>query len=297
LSTDFADAAEVELFRSAERKPCLELALVLRATGIPHRVDSVRGAHVLVVPGSFAERAHVQLEAYIAENRGWPPPEVRLPKLAGSVESALVYCAVILSVFFLERGHAFALDWWSAGKVDARLVREGKLWRCATALTLHTDLHHLASNLFFGALFGGLLCQSFGVGLTWFTILASGFFGNLANAWIQSPDHTSVGASTAVFGALGAQVAFTWLRKTALRQRAARRWLPVLMGLVMLGYLGFGGERTDFMAHVAGFACGFALGAAAALLTERVYLRRSTQAMYAAGTLLTLAAAWALALT
>ena len=41
------------------------------------------------------------------------------------------------------------------------------IWRAVTALTLHSDLAHLAGNAFFGGVFGVLLAQILGGGLAW----------------------------------------------------------------------------------------------------------------------------------
>ena len=72
-----------------------------------------------------------------------------------------------------------------------------------TALGLHADSVHLAGNLVFGLVFGFLAGERLGWGLAWFGMLLAGALGNTLNAFVQAPDHTSVGASTAVFATLG----------------------------------------------------------------------------------------------
>jgi rhomboid protease GluP len=57
----------------------------------------------------------------------------------------------------------FSQDWWSAGAAQAGLIADGEWWRAVTALGLHADLSHLASNLAFGSLLGLLLAQILGV--------------------------------------------------------------------------------------------------------------------------------------
>ena len=49
-------------------------------------------------------------------------------------------------------------------------VLDGQWWRTITALTLHSGLAHLISNLVFGCAFGGLAAHSLGSGLAWFSI-------------------------------------------------------------------------------------------------------------------------------
>ena len=68
---------------------------------------------------------------------------------------------------------------------------------------------------------------------------------NVLNAWVQSPAHRSIGASTAVFAALGLLVTYTWrrgyLRDTPWRARIA----PIVAGLGLLAFTGTAGENTD----------------------------------------------------
>ena len=59
-------------------------------------------------------------------------------------------------------------------------------------------------------------------------------------------------------------------------QRWARRWGPLVAGVILLGWTGAGGEGTqiDVTAHVAGFAVGAVLGATVALpRVQRVVAR------------------------
>ena len=90
--------------------------------------------------------------------------------------------------------------------------------------------------------------------------------GNLMNAGFyvgyRGEEHFSLGASTAVFGAVGLLAMLGFASKA--HESWARRALPLVMGVVMLGLYGASGENTDIMAHVLGFLGGvlvFGLGA------------------------------------
>ena len=100
-------------------------------------------------------------------------------------------------------------------------------------------------------------------------LLASGMLGNLANAWLQNPAHRAIGASTAIFGAVGLLAAISMVRyRHHLRPR--RRWtLPIAAALGLLSMLGAGGENTDIGAHLFGFLFGLPLGCGAELAMER----------------------------
>jgi len=66
-----------------------------------------------------------------------------------------------------------------------------------------------------------------------------------------------VGASTAVFGALGSLA--------ALPRHRRRPWIPLGAGLALLAFLGTS-KRADFAGHLFGFVAGVLLGAGVSLL-------------------------------
>jgi membrane associated rhomboid family serine protease len=152
-----------------------------------------------------------------------------------------------------------------------------------TALTLHGDLPHFIANLGFGLLFAAFLLPRFGTGVTWLGFVLSGAIGNLFNAWFYHAErHSSIGASTAVFGGLGMLMA--WELVDRLRSPRNRGMWPLLVpiggGLALLAYLGVGDEtanRVDYMAHLWGFVAGCGLGAVLALVRARENLPRSVQ--------------------
>ena len=165
-----------------------------------------------------------------------------------------------------------------------------------TALGLHADIGHLASNLAFGSGLGLLLTQLLGTGLAWLAILLAGAFGNALCALLQPATHAAVGASTAVFGALGILAALAWKRQVAIWRLRLRRWLPFAAGLMLLAYLGVGGERTDVVGHFAGFVAGTVLGTALAVGAPGLF--QGARAQWACGTVAfaLFALAWLLAL-
>lgn len=177
---------------------------------------------------------------------------------------SFVLYVVLLSALFAAQ---FFTEIQSAGRTDSVAMMNGEWWRAVTALTLHSDVVHLVSNLVAGIGFAVLLVRFFGAGASWFLILISGAAGNALNAWVHYPDaHYSIGASTAVFGALGLITGVgLWI---ALMQPAERwtmpRWLlPAFGGLTLLGLLGVGeglDGRIDVAAHISGFICGGLLG-------------------------------------
>ena len=129
-----------------------------------------------------------------------------------------------------------------------------------TALTLHLDVAHLVANLGFGVLFGYFAGQLLGPGVAWGSILVAATMANLGTGLVQTASHSSAGASTAVFATLGMLAAFGWRQRHPLRERWAYRYAPIVAGIALLAFLGVGGERTDVLAHLAGFASGAIVG-------------------------------------
>ena len=147
------------------------------------------------------------------------------------------------------------------------MIDRGEWWRPFTALFLHKDVGHLAGNLVGGVIFATLVARSVGPLLGWTMILACGTLGNIITSRLTYPEpFLSIGASTAVFAALGILSGFG-ISET-LRERVGQPWLritaPVLAGVILLGWLGGGHDpQTDVLGHVFGFGSGLAAGAAA----------------------------------
>jgi membrane associated rhomboid family serine protease len=233
---------------------------VLTSDGLSPNVRQEPEGFVLSVPIHEAERAADVISAYERENRereSQPEPEI---PATGDAVTGLTVSAALLLFFFLTGPRNPAVIWFELGSADAERILLGELWRTVTALTLHADLGHALANALFGALFLGATCGSLGAGVGCALILLSGAGGNLANALFQGSHHVSVGASTAVFGAVGLLSGLAVARRR--RQQSTRRpwWVPVGAGLALLAMLGTTGDRVDLWAHLFGLLVGAALG-------------------------------------
>ena len=247
-------------------------ALVLEARGIKLRIAPREPGCQLLVPVEEYDRALEELRQYEKHNRNWPPPPPVEPTRADNstpVIAILLLLAVFHHLTLLDAG-AFGLghiDWLRLGNAHAGRILQGEWWRLLTSLTLHSGWPHLFSNLCVGGLFIIRLCRDLGAGLGWLLLLSTGLLGNLVNAFLQAPDHRAIGASTAVFGVIGALAAMNLLRY---RLSLYRRWaLPLAGALGLLALLGAGGENTDLGAHLFGFAAGVGLGLLVEVLIQR----------------------------
>ena len=271
---------------------------MLEAAGIPSGMAGAGREHVLLVPEEHAERAAIELFRYVRENRDRAQDDDVPQPIAWSGGAALAYAFILSALYVAERRGSFGFDWMASGVADATMIRGGAWWRTITALGLHADFLHLASNLAFGAMFGVMLAQSIGVGLAWLAFLVTGAAGNWINAWLQLPSHASIGASTAIFGMLGVQVAHDWVRRRQIHYNLFRRWAPIAIGAALLAWLGGDGRqidptglpktlgdlnvalpKIDVGAHLLGFAVGLAVGGAVGWTRPHFRLTARQQAM------------------
>jgi membrane associated rhomboid family serine protease len=225
----------------------------------------------------------------------------RLPPAAPFARSGAVALALVLLGFAGAQWRpALGLDWTASGAAVASALRDGELWRAATALTLHLDVPHLLSNLVFGLAFSYLVLHGFGGGVGSLALVLAGILGNYTNAWVQPLEHASIGASTAVFGALGLLGGSEWRARHLLAEPGTRRFAPVGGTLLLLIYLGVGegrpGRNVDVLAHVFGLAWGLALGVLLPAIPRRTIESRPAQLAAGAAALAVLALAWLVAL-
>jgi membrane associated rhomboid family serine protease len=286
----------VEVARFGARAEAEQRALVLAAVGIEVHLLRDAGALRLCVPAEDALRADYELACYERENAA--PKRPRFPARAAlrRSEGALVYIAVLLFFFGAERRDAFSIDWVAAGAANAGLIWAGEWWRTVTALSLHADLGHLMGNLASGVVVGLLVAELLGSGLGWLAILMTGAVGNGLDALVHAADHTAIGASTAVFGGLGILSGHSRRSQIIPWRGGLRRWAPIGAGIMLLAFLGFGGERTAVWAHVAGFGVGVALGLALAHVGDRLPQGAQAQRIYGVVAVGLFALAWLLGL-
>jgi rhomboid protease GluP len=284
------------VFRSPRKRECDERLLVLTAVGVAGVVLLGEGEFLLQVDPAEAGYALQHLLQYEAENRAPPPPPPPPYVYPDAWAGCVVYVLVLVGVAAALSHGIARLDAFDVGELDAAAVQAGQWWRAWTALTLHLDGPHLAANLLAGVWFGYLAATQMGVGTAWFLGVTGAAVANLLEGLAAVPEHRSVGASTAVFALLGAMSAFSWRERLGSPQRWARRWGPLIAGVILLGWTGTAGEGTDVIAHLGGFVVGAILGATVALPRLQPVLRAVPQWLPALAALLSLASAWACAL-
>jgi len=153
-----------------------------------------------------------------------------------------------------EFGGGGRLREWAGN--GARVFAQGEWWRLWTALFLHGNWLHLAMNGFALWMFGGAIERAAGGGRMLALFLIAGGAGNLGSAAAARYD-VAIGASSGVFGLLGAFGVAVW-RLDAPIYATVRRRLLVMLGLMTATDLLIGAlePQVDNLAHCGGFVAG-----------------------------------------
>lgn len=290
----------VEVGRYPRLADAREYALALAARDLAYVIEREGDSWILRVEEVVSEAAVRELATVAAEERARHThvPAAEIPKLRPVPLFAIAWAMGVM--FFLQ--NLMGPSWTEAGASSSdRILGHGEWWRAVTALTLHADGSHLMANIATGLLFSASLIPFFGAGVTCLMLVICGALGNLINAWgYRSEAHASIGASTAVFSALGILVGMELIVRWS-RAESRNRWqlvVPIGAGLALLAFLGVGAENTrvDFMAHWWGFCVGVFGGVVAALLRPRVPRWPYVQSFTGTAAFLLLGGCWWLAL-
>jgi rhomboid protease GluP len=273
--------------------------LVLEARGIEHEVggsglgDS-SSSWVLMVAPALVHRAYDEITRYSAERSAPRAMPILMEPFPGAAIGALGYVLILLFTAYAAGIGLFGADWLTLGALDSAAAREW--WRGLTALTLHLDQEHLLGNLLFGVVAGLAAGRLLGPGVAWASILGAGALANYAETLITPATHRAVGASTAVFAALGLLAGLAWRQQLTLRERRWQTLAPLIAGVCLLTLLGAGNAHVDVLGHALGFLFGVGVGwvyARAGIPRNR---GQRLQIAAGAGAVLLVCAAWFVAL-
>ena len=238
-------------------------ALVLDARSVPCRLEhDAGGGACWCRPATLTGPAKScgSLRRKTANRPPVAPPAHPLAENTLATLSVLVLLATFHNLTQLDVTlPAFSQpDWVGLGNAQAARILDGQWWRLVTALTLHADTLHLVSNL---AIWRHLcripLPRARLRGLAWSLLLGGRSPRQPGQCIRATPGHSSVGASTTVFGAVGILAALSLVRY---RQQLQRRWpLPVASALALLALLGTEGKTPHLGAHLFGFLFGMCL--------------------------------------
>ena len=251
------------------RRRADEWAVVLAAEDIPYWLRQRLDGWALLVPPPAAIAALKALDAYDRENsseaaaRGGEGAPWRRRTVVGIVVGLLM-----IGFFAITGPRAGHSGWFEHGSADAQRMMAGEWWRAVTALTLHADAPHLLGNAVASALLVTAVCQHLGPGFGLWLLLLAGAGGNALTAVAHGSDHVSVGASTAIFGAIGILAAARITSPDRAAASTRKSWVVIAASLALLALLGTG-PHADLLAHLFGLLVGGGLGLIGGLTLRR----------------------------
>jgi membrane associated rhomboid family serine protease len=140
----------------------------------------------------------------------------------------------------------------------ARIAVLHEYWRFLTATFLHASLIHIGFNMYALYLFGYTLELALGTPRFLAVYFVSGFMASVFTFVFSDPNTLGVGASGAIFGLLGAFIAYNLRRRGTELGRANLRLAIILIGLNL--FIGLTVPNIDLYAHLGGLLSGFACG-------------------------------------
>jgi membrane associated rhomboid family serine protease len=165
---------------------------------------------------------------------------------------------------------------FSTASGGIRGIATGEYWRLFTSMFLHAGIIHIALNMYGLWLLGTILEDELGSKKMLAIYLISGLAGG-AFSYAVGPGAVGVGASGAIYGLMGAFVAYNYRRRN---MRFYRARLQAIMPWVILNlFLSFQIAIIDWRAHVGGLV----VGAAAAFIVEGTGDRRTKRVILIAG--------------
>ncbi len=169
--------------------------------------------------------------------------------------TTLIYLLQVGSVYLFGYANTTAqMDWLEAyGARINDLIRAGQLWRFLTPLLLHASVPHILFNMYALVLFGVGLERYFGHWRFLLLYLLGGFTGNVLSFTLSNG--YSVGASTAIFGLVGAEGIFLYQNRKLFGSQFGRAIGNIIFVVVVNLLLGLTPGIDDW-GHVGGLLGG-----------------------------------------
>ena len=198
------------------------------------------------LPGEAAPEIPPRSPAYVAT----PQPARPLLTYGLMAFTTLVYLAQMASTALLGGDYPAALG----AKVNA-LIAAGQWWRLITPVLLHGSLLHIGFNMYALYVLGPELERHFGRGRFLPLYLLGGFAGNVTSMVFSTAP--SLGASTAIFGLLGAQGVFIYQNRGLFGQRSRHALQSILTIAAINFFIGLS-PGIDNWGHLGGLVGGAA---------------------------------------
>lgn len=257
------------IIEAESRRQALDWGLVLASQNIDAYIErNADGKYVLIVPKHDYLRALEQINLYQTENAK-RHHLFRVEVAQNLFDWRCVVWAIVIIFIYLANENS-STDFRAAGIMHKNAVLNGEWWRLFTAVCLHADLPHLASNVTVGLILIGMAMVYYGSGIAIFLSFLAGVAGNILGIIVRHGDYYGLGASGMVMGALGLLAATGWFSEQGpFSQKSlfykARRVVAALLLFILLGL----NPNSDIQAHFGGFIFGWLFGLAALYMLKK----------------------------
>ncbi len=180
--------------------------------------------------------------------------EIVLPNNKPVVSYVILALTIIIFIAQTATEFLFRVDLPAAylAKVNQAILA-GQLWRLITPVLVHGNLMHILFNMYALNALGPDLERSYGSSRFLSLYALSGISGSLLSLFLTT--NPSLGASSAIFGLIAAQIVFVYRNRELFGQQS--RTVLIQLGMIVLINLGFGlTPGIDNWAHLGGLIGG-----------------------------------------
>jgi rhomboid protease GluP len=139
-------------------------------------------------------------------------------------------------------------------------IIRGETWRFFTSMFLHIGIAHLLFNSYALFIFGIEMERIYGTGRFLSIYVLSGLYGSLASFSFSGQAVISAGASGAIFGIIGMNLAFFWFHKDQLGNFGKQQLMNTYLIVTINIFYGIVNTHIDNFAHLGGLIAGIILG-------------------------------------
>ena len=182
--------------------------------------------------------------------------EKKLAKIFSPKKPVITYTLIVLNIMvylFMLLYDTVDQTYFYALANDYEGIQNGQIYRLITSMFLHSDIIHIACNMYALYILGPVVERYYGKTKFLIIYMLSGILGSIFSAAFMSADTISIGASGAIFGLLGSIAYFTYYYRATLQGLLRSQILPVILLNLALGFMIPG---IDVSGHIGGLIGG-----------------------------------------
>ncbi len=164
---------------------------------------------------------------------------------------------VIFLLSLMPYGQAFFINNFATNGLS---IRDGQIYRLITGTFIHVDVWHIVFNMYALKVIGSQIENYYGKWKYLLIYIMSGIMAGLLS--IIFSDISSIGASGAIFGLLGALLYFGYHYRVYLGNAIKTTIIPIILLNLLIGFIGKG---IDNAAHIGGLVGGILISMAVGL--------------------------------